>query len=252
LEKQKLRDMTSRGADIMSLEAQIRLQREQLSRLETRLSQLRQPEFAPQDRLDPSPAQESGNTDSNSRPAPPRDAHDAAAATAAAPLQPSSTHDGTHNNPMHALSPSARPLSNAEFKRYGRQLIMPEIGLAGQIRLKSAAVLIVGLGGLGCPAAAYLAGAGVGRIGLVDGDVVEESNLHRQVLHSTPKMGWSKVDSALEFLLQYVSVCLLGIVPLRCITAVSQMKKLIHNYTDSFTKSESTSFNNPIQHKTRP
>ncbi|KAF2662409.1 hypothetical protein K491DRAFT_709779 [Lophiostoma macrostomum CBS 122681] len=88
------------------------------------------------------------------------------------------------------------PLDRTEYKRYGRQLIMPEIGLQGQLRLKNASVLIVGVGGLGCPAAAYLVGAGVGTVGLVDGDVVEESNLHRQILHSTPRIGMTKVDSA--------------------------------------------------------
>jgi adenylyltransferase/sulfurtransferase len=62
--------------------------------------------------------------------------------------------------------------------------------------LKSASVLIVGVGGLGCPASAYLVGAGVGTVGLIDGDVVEESNLHRQILHSTPRVGMTKVDSA--------------------------------------------------------
>ncbi|CAA9967078.1 molybdopterin biosynthesis protein moeB [Pyrenophora teres f. maculata] len=89
------------------------------------------------------------------------------------------------------------PLEKEEYKRYGRQLIMPEIGLEGQLRLKHARVLIVGVGGLGCPAAAYLAGAGVGTIGLVDGDTVEESNLHRQVLHSTARVGMTKVKSAI-------------------------------------------------------
>ncbi|KAF2868606.1 hypothetical protein BDV95DRAFT_500065 [Massariosphaeria phaeospora] len=89
------------------------------------------------------------------------------------------------------------PLDAVEYRRYGRQLIMPEVGLQGQLRLKNAAVLIIGMGGLGCPAAAYLAGAGVGTIGLVDGDVVEESNLHRQILHSTARVGMTKVESAM-------------------------------------------------------
>ncbi|KAF1356074.1 hypothetical protein EJ07DRAFT_130529 [Lizonia empirigonia] len=89
------------------------------------------------------------------------------------------------------------PLDPTEYKRYGRQLIMPEIGLQGQLNLRKSKVLIVGMGGLGCPAAAYLAGVGVGTLGLIDGDVVEESNLHRQILHSTARVGMTKVDSAM-------------------------------------------------------
>lgn len=73
----------------------------------------------------------------------------------------------------------------------------------GQQRLRNAKVLIVGAGGLGCPAAAYLAGAGVGTIGIIDGDVVEISNLHRQILHTIPKVGMYKVDSAIEYLKRY-------------------------------------------------
>jgi len=74
----------------------------------------------------------------------------------------------------------------------------------GQSALKKASVLIVGLGGLGCPAAAYLAGAGVGKIGLVDGDTVELSNLHRQILHDEGGIGKEKVDSVAERLRAYV------------------------------------------------
>lgn len=96
------------------------------------------------------------------------------------------------------------PLESYEYKRYGRQLIMPEIGLHGQLRLKNSKVLIVGLGGLGCPAAAYLAGAGIGTLGLVDGDVVEESNLHRQIVHNTSRVGMNKAKSAKEYLQSYV------------------------------------------------
>jgi adenylyltransferase/sulfurtransferase len=76
---------------------------------------------------------------------------------------------------------------------------------AGQLKLRSAKVLLVGAGGLGCPAAQYLAGAGVGTIGLIDGDTVEVSNLHRQVLHRTQNVGKYKVDSAIESLREYVN-----------------------------------------------
>ena len=72
----------------------------------------------------------------------------------------------------------------------------------GQLRLKNASVLIVGVGGLGCPAATYLAGAGVGKIGLVDGDTVELSNLHRQLLHTEKELCISKVDSAVGNLIE--------------------------------------------------
>lgn len=75
--------------------------------------------------------------------------------------------------------------------------------LQGQLRLRRANVLLVGAGGLGCPAAAYLAGSGVGVIGLVDGDEVEVSNLHRQVAHSTARVGMAKVESAIAFLREY-------------------------------------------------
>lgn len=70
--------------------------------------------------------------------------------------------------------------------------------------MKKASVLVIGLGGLGCPAAVYLAGAGVGTLGFVDGDTVEDSNLHRQILHTSHTVGWPKVESAIESLKRYV------------------------------------------------
>jgi sulfur-carrier protein adenylyltransferase/sulfurtransferase len=87
-------------------------------------------------------------------------------------------------------------LSNDEIKRYSRHLIMPEVGMDGQRRLKAGKVLCIGAGGLGSPAAMYLAAAGVGTIGLVDFDVVDFSNLQRQIIHGTPDVGRSKLASA--------------------------------------------------------
>jgi sulfur-carrier protein adenylyltransferase/sulfurtransferase len=87
-------------------------------------------------------------------------------------------------------------LSQDEIKRYSRHLIMPEVGMDGQRALKASSVLCIGAGGLGSPAAMYLAAAGVGRIGIVDFDVVDFSNLQRQLLHATPDVGRSKLDSA--------------------------------------------------------
>ena len=87
-------------------------------------------------------------------------------------------------------------LSHDELIRYSRHLILPELGLAGQERLKAARVLLVGAGGLGSPAALYLAAAGIGTIGLIDFDVVDKSNLQRQVVHGTAAVGMSKLASA--------------------------------------------------------
>lgn len=89
-------------------------------------------------------------------------------------------------------------LSNAEIKRYSRHLIMPEVGMKGQKKLKAASVLLIGAGGLGSPLAMYLAAAGIGRIGLVDYDVVDYSNLQRQIIHGTKDVGRSKLDSAAD------------------------------------------------------
>jgi sulfur-carrier protein adenylyltransferase/sulfurtransferase len=87
-------------------------------------------------------------------------------------------------------------LTPDETKRYSRHLIMPEVGMEGQKRLKAASVLLIGAGGLGSPLGLYLAAAGVGRLGLVDFDVVDFSNLQRQVLHGTPDVGRPKLQSA--------------------------------------------------------
>ena len=92
-------------------------------------------------------------------------------------------------------------LSTEELQRYHRHLILPEVGLEGQKKLKAASVLLVGAGGLGSPLALYLAAAGIGRIGLVDFDVVDASNLQRQVLHGTKDVGRTKLDSARDRLL---------------------------------------------------
>ncbi|KAM7202647.1 hypothetical protein V8F33_002573 [Rhypophila sp. PSN 637] len=93
-----------------------------------------------------------------------------------------------------------RALTEEEMERYSRQMIVPGMGKDAQLRLINSKVLIIGAGGLGCPAAQYIAGAGVGTIGIVDGDVVEISNLHRQVGHSTTRVGMMKVDSLITHL----------------------------------------------------
>jgi adenylyltransferase/sulfurtransferase len=87
-------------------------------------------------------------------------------------------------------------LSNEEIARYSRHLIMPEVGMEGQRRLKAASVLMIGTGGLGAPLGMYLAAAGVGRLGIVDFDVVDESNLQRQIIHGTRDVGRPKIASA--------------------------------------------------------
>src|SRR6201991_2765406 len=92
-------------------------------------------------------------------------------------------------------------LNNDEIARYSRHLILPEVGMEGQQKLKAAKVLCVGTGGLGSPLAFYLAAAGIGTLGLVDFDVVDASNLQRQIIHSTKDIGRPKLDSAAEKLL---------------------------------------------------
>jgi sulfur-carrier protein adenylyltransferase/sulfurtransferase len=96
------------------------------------------------------------------------------------------------------LISNSSALSKDEILRYSRHLIMPEVGMEGQQKLKAARVLCIGTGGLGSPLALYLAAAGVGTLGLVDFDVVDFTNLQRQIIHSTPDVGRPKLDSAAE------------------------------------------------------
>lgn len=110
----------------------------------------------------------------------------------------SSPQAATQASLKQLITPRSKALSNQEIKRYSRHLIMPEVGLIGQKRLRDAKVLCIGVGGLGSPLAMYLAAAGVGNIGLVDNDVVDFSNLQRQVLHHTLDVGRSKLQSATD------------------------------------------------------
>jgi len=98
-------------------------------------------------------------------------------------------------------------LNKEEYERYSRHLILPEVGLEGQKRLKAASVLCIGSGGLGSPLLLYLAAAGIGRLGLVDFDVVDSSNLQRQVIHGTSWVGKPKIQSAKERILEINPYC---------------------------------------------
>src|SRR6516162_10885379 len=96
------------------------------------------------------------------------------------------------------IAPEPPALSNEEVLRYSRHLIMPEVGMDGQQKLKAARVLCIGTGGLGSPVALYLAAAGVGHLGLVDFDVVDFTNLQRQIIHFTGDVARPKLQSARE------------------------------------------------------
>jgi adenylyltransferase/sulfurtransferase len=108
---------------------------------------------------------------------------------------------------MLNLDISTVQLSRDEMERFSRHLILPEIGLEGQKRLKAGSVLCIGTGGLGSPLLLYLAAAGVGRLGIVDFDVVDTSNLQRQVIHSTSTVGMPKVESAKQRILEINPFC---------------------------------------------
>jgi molybdopterin/thiamine biosynthesis adenylyltransferase/rhodanese-related sulfurtransferase len=100
------------------------------------------------------------------------------------------------NNGYNFVVP--RTLSDAQSRRYSRHLLIPEVGEAGQFKLLDSKVLLIGAGGLGSPAAYYLAAAGVGTLGIIDADVVDDSNLQRQILHNTERIGQYKAESARE------------------------------------------------------
>lgn len=122
--------------------------------------------------------------------------------------RPSVAQSAPHDAPQGA-SPSAAPFREAELSRYARHIVLREVGGAGQRKLKAARVLVIGAGGLGSPALLYLAAAGVGTIGVIDDDVVDGSNLQRQVIHTDARIGMPKVFSAqaaMEALNPFVAV----------------------------------------------
>src|ERR1700676_619913 len=100
--------------------------------------------------------------------------------------------------PLTGPPAAAQHLSNQEILRYSRHLIMPEVGMDGQLKLKAATVLLIGTGGLGAPLGLYLTAAGVGKIGLVDFDIVDFTNLQRQVTFGTADIGRKKTEAARE------------------------------------------------------
>src|SRR5512137_544693 len=102
---------------------------------------------------------------------------------------------------MMMPAPILPGLTRDEILRYSRHLLIPEVGLEGQRKLKGSSALVIGTGGLGSPVSLYLAAAGVGRIGLVDYDVVDSSNLQRQVIHGSSSVGKLKVESARDRML---------------------------------------------------
>ena len=118
--------------------------------------------------------------------------------TAVAPADTLSIVPSIAGGNTGVAEPPVTTLSKDEILRYSRHLIMPEVGMEGQVKLKNAKVLLVGAGGLGAPLGLYLAAAGVGRIGIVDFDVVDFTNLQRQVIHGTKDVGRKKLDSAAD------------------------------------------------------
>ena len=129
-------------------------------------------------------------------------------------------------------------LSKDDYERYSRHIILPEVGLDGQKRLKAASVLCVGTGGLGSPLLLYLAAAGVGRIGIVDFDVVDHSNLHRQIIHGTSWVGKPKIESAKARILEINPTCQVDLYETRLSAenamAIAEPYDLVIDGTDNF------------------
>lgn len=129
-------------------------------------------------------------------------------------------------------------LTKEEYARYSRHIILPEVGLDGQKRLKAASVLCIGTGGLGSPLLLYLAAAGVGRIGIVDFDVVDSSNLHRQVIHSTSWVGKPKIQSAKDRILEINPNCQVDLYETRITSenalAILEPYDIVVDGTDNF------------------
>ncbi|XP_032803722.1 adenylyltransferase and sulfurtransferase MOCS3 [Petromyzon marinus] len=124
--------------------------------------------------------------------------------------------------------PEKCKLSRADIGRYSRQLVLPELGVKGQLKISNTSVLVVGCGGLGCPVAQYLAAAGIGRLGLVDHDSVELSNLHRQVLHTEQRVGEEKAASAACAVAQLNST--VEVVPYHLLLSQKNALQLVRQY----------------------
>ena len=128
--------------------------------------------------------------------------------------------------------------SSEQIKRYSRQLVQPEFGFEGQSKLMDSSVLIIGLGALGCPAAMYLSSMGCGRIGLMDDDTVELSNLHRQILFSEDDLGKSKILTAAEKITKMNNNVTLGLIELRAdpenLTPLILSHDIVLDATDTF------------------
>src|SRR6185503_6305230 len=149
-----------------------------------------------------------------------------------------SIKENSVSTPLPPLVEPAAELTREEVQRYSRHLIIPDLGLDGQKRLKNARVLVIGAGGLGSPALLYLAAAGVGTIGIVEFDVVDESNLQRQIIHGQSDIGRPKAESARDSILEinpYVTVNIHG-EPLTRVNALDIFRDydLIVDGTDNF------------------